>query len=148
MASVFSSGQTFKGGFRADQLTLTFGDSDVAGSVVQSIQFNYQQQVTTLYEVGSANVYLVGGRSQGTASMARVIGPASAAGDLISRYNDLCNPQDINLDTSAGCPSSGSAPYQSILKDAVLTAISGSVTAQDAVMNEQMQFIFLDMDRS
>lgn len=143
MASVFAGGQTYNGGFRADQLKLTFGGTDVAGFLVQNVQFQYTQQITMLYEIGSANVYYVGGRAQGSATLARVIGPAPLAADFIKRFNNLCSPQDINFDASNGCKSGG---INYTLQDAVLTTVSVSVQSQDVVINEQLQFIFVDLE--
>lgn len=143
MPSVFAGGQTYNGGFRADQLTLTFGGVDVAGFLVQNVQFSYTQQITMLYEIGSENVYYVGGRAQGTATLARVIGPAPLAAQFIQQFNDLCEPQDINFDASAGCRGGG---LNYTLEDAVLTTVSVSVTAQAVVINEQLQFIFVDLE--
>lgn len=143
MASVFAGGQTYNGGFRADQLKLTFGGTDVAGFLVQNVQFQYTQQVTMLYEIGSANVYYVGGRAQGSATLARVIGPAALGGQFIRNFNNLCEPQDINFNVSSGCK--GGGPNYT-LQDAVLTTISVSVTSQDVVVNEQLQFIFVDLE--
>ena len=143
MPSVFAGGQTFNGGFRADQLTVTFGGIDVAGFLVQNIQFSYTQQITLLYEIGSEFVYYVGGRAQGTATLARVVGPAPLGGIFINLFNDLCNPQDITFDSSSGCEGGG---LTYTLEDAVLTTVSVSVTAQDVVINEQLQFIFIDLE--
>ncbi len=143
MPSVFAGGQTYNGGFRADQLKLTFGGQNVAGFLVQNVQFQYTQQVTLLYEIGSANVYYVGGRAQGSATLARVIGPAPLGAQFIRHFNDLCNPQDINFNASAGCKQGG--PNYT-LQDAVLTTISVSVTSQDVVINEQLQFIYIDLE--
>lgn len=144
MSSVFAGGQSFKGGFRADQLSVSFGGRAVSGFLVQNVAFSYSQQVTTLYEIGSEFVYLVGGRAQGTASLSRVVGPAPFSGEFIRRFNDLCNPQDINLDSSAGCEAGAGINYT--LEDAVLVTIGGSIAAQDVVISEQLQFIYLDLD--
>ena len=143
MASVFAGGQTYNGGFRADQLQLSFAGQDVAGFLVQNVQFQYTQQITMLYELGSANVYYVGGRAQGSATLARVIGPAPLGAQFIRQFNNLCSPQDINFNASAGC-NGGGVNYT--LEDAVLTTVSVSMQAQDVVINEQLQFIFVDLE--
>ena len=143
MAAVFAGAQTHNGGFRADQLTLSFGGTSVAGFLVQQVQFSYTQQVTLLYEIGSANVYYVGGRAQGTAQLGRVVGPAALGGELMTLYRDLCNPQDISMNASAGCKSGGPA-Y--LLEDAVMTTVSASVTSQDVVLNEQLAFMFINLN--
>lgn len=146
--SVFATQQTHNGGFRADQLTLAFGGTDVRGFLVQNVQFSYSQQISLLYEIGSEFVYYVGGRAQGNATLGRIIGPSAAAGGLITLFSDLCDPRDISFNTTAGCSagggSGGSINYD--LKSAVLTTIAVSVTAQDVVVNEQLQFMFLDLE--
>lgn len=143
MAAVFQGAQTYNGGFRADQLTLTFGGQNVSGFLVQNVQFQFSQQITMLYEIGSENVYYVGGRAQGSATLARVVGPAPLAKQFITTFNNLCSPQDINFNASAGCKAGG--PNYT-LQDAVLTTISVSVTSQEVVINEQLQFIFVNLD--
>lgn len=143
MASVFAGNQTYNGGFRADQLKLSFGGQNVAGFLVQNVQFQYAQQVSMLYEIGSENVYYVGGRAQGSATLARIIGPAPLSGLFIKKFNNLCQPADIGFNASAGCRSGG--PNYT-LQNAVLTTISTSVAAQDVVINEQLQFIFIDLE--
>lgn len=152
---VFAGAQTHAGGFRADQLTLSFGGTvtkgktsatgttSVAGFLVQQVQFSYTQQVTLLYEIGSANVYYVGGRAQGTAQLGRVVGAAALGGGLMTLFRDLCNPQDIMLNASSGCKPGGPA-YN--LQDAVMTTVSASVTAQDVVINEQLAFMFINLE--
>ncbi len=149
MASVFAGGQTHRGGFRADQLKLRIGNESVAGFLIQQVQFTYAQQVNLLYEIGSEFVYYVGGRAQGTASIGHIIGPANFAGKLLDKYKDICDPQDITFDASAGCDNSGAAQGGVLytLEDAVLTTISVSVAAQDVVINQQLQFMFIDLDR-
>ena len=118
------------------------GDA-VEGFLIQNIQFSYTQQITLLYEIGSEFVYYVGGRAQGTATLARVVGPAPFSGQFINMFNDLCDPQDITFDASGGCESGG---ISYTLEDAVLTTISVSVTAQQVVVNEQLQFIYIDLE--
>lgn len=143
MASVFAGGQTYNGGFRADQLRLTFAGLNVAGFMVQNVNFQYTQQITMLYEIGSQNVYYVGGRAQGTATLARVLGPAPLGAQFIRNFNDLCRPQDMNFNASSGCR--GGGPNYT-LQDAVLTTLAVNVTSQEVVINEQLQFIFINLD--
>ncbi len=151
MPSVFAGAQTYKGGFRADQLRMNFKGDPVDGFLIQNVSFQYQQQISMLYEIGSANVYYVGGRAQGQATLSRVIGPTALAGRFISLFNDLCSPGDFSFDASHGCPvgggniNGGNGSVNYTLKSAVLTTISLSVQAQDVVINEQLQFIFVDL---
>jgi hypothetical protein len=147
MASVFAGGQRVNGGFRSDLLTVSVAGRDVSGFLVQNVQFSYSQQVTMLYEIGSSNVYYVGGRAQGTATLSRVAGPAQFGADFIRLYNDICNPEDISFAGRGGsCGNANVGAVRYNLIDAVLTTVSVSVTAQDVVINEQLQFIFADLD--
>ncbi len=146
MPSVFQGAQSHNGGFRADQLTLTLGGVDVRGFLIQNIQFSYTQQLTLLYEIGSEFVYYVGGRAQGTSTIARILGPQAAGGDFLNRYTDLCEPQDMEFNASAGCAGAGTGAGRYTIIDAVLTTISVSVTSQEVVINEQLQFIFIDLE--
>lgn len=145
MPSAFAGSQTHNGSFRADQLEMSFGGDPVDGFLVQQVQFSFTQQVTLLYEIGSANVYYVGGRSQGNATLSRVIGPQAAAADFVNKYNDICEPQPIELDASQGCSKGSGGGVRYTLEEAVLITISVSVTAQDTVINEQLQFMFIDL---
>lgn len=160
MQDMFVGGQVHHGGFRADLLEVTFGATEpgqtLAGFLVQQIQFSYTQQVSMIYEIGSNYVYYVGGRAQGTATLARVVGPSQLSGAFINKYNDLCCPQDIWFKAGGGCGGSCANGASSIagtagagveyhVDDALITAISVSVTAQEVVINEQLQFMFIGL---
>ena len=147
MPSVFAGGQRVNGGFRSDLLNVQVAGQSVDGYLVQNVQFSYSQQVTMLYEIGSANVYYVGGRAQGTATLSRVAGPAQFGAEFIQLYNDVCNPQPISFTgRSSECRNANTGAVRYFLEDAVLTTISVSVQAQDVVINEQLQFIFADLE--
>ena len=143
MAIAFQSGlQEVKGGFRADLLQLQFA-GPTQGMLVQNVQFSITQQITFLFEIGTTDVYYVGGRAQGTASIARIIGPGANQSDLINDYGNLCEPAPIDFIASGACPSAGGISYT--LVGAVLTTIANSVNANDIMINEQLQFIFSDL---
>lgn len=151
MPSVFSAPQTFNGGFRADNLTLQLEGVDVDGMVIQNVQFSFTQQITMLYEIGASgsnNIYYVGGRAQGNATIARIIGPANAQAAFLREYGDLCRPKFLRFDAGSGCPDgeppiNGSLVYD--LESCVLTTVAVSVNANDIVINEQLQFLFTDL---
>lgn len=143
MPSVFAAAQNFKSGFRADNLKVTFGGSSVAGFIVQNIQAQYAQQVSTVYELGSSNLYYVGGRAQGNATLSHLVGPTQLSGLFIKKYNDLCNPEDIQLDASAGCEAGGS---NYTLQDAVLLSLQVATESQQPVVTQTLSFMFANMD--
>ncbi len=147
MASVFASPQTYKGGFRADKLTMQIAEVDVAGMLFQNVQFSFTQQITLLYEIGSNFVYYVGGRAQGTATIAFVIGPAPGQQRFLANYGDLCDPQNIGFNASSGCEDVAGAIKYTLIS-AVLTTVAASVNSNDLVINQQLQFTFIDLKYS
>jgi len=144
MPSVFASPQTYHGGFRADKLRLTIANTDVAGMLFQNVQFSFTQQITLLYEIGSNFVYYVGGRAQGTCTIAFVVGPGAGQAAFITSYGDLCDPKDMGFNPSSGCENvAGNLKYT--MKSAVLTTVAASVNSNDLVINQQLQFMFIDL---
>lgn len=156
--SVFQgAGQQHAGSFSADMLRITFGTADggtsaVAGHIVQSVQFNFTQQISLMFEMGTNNAYYIRGRAQGSAQLARVTGPASTAAAFVKYYSDVCNPQDITFSSSAGCTTTTGTRTQNAqaltynLKDTVISTLSAAVSAQDVVVNESLQMIYIDLD--
>lgn len=146
MGKVFKSEQDYAGGFNINQVKLTIGPG-ISGHLAQNIQFSFTQQVTAFYELGSPDVYLIGGRVQGQASMAKVVGPNGISTVFYSRFSDMCKPEDmgLSLEPEEGC---NDASGEYLLIDTVMTSMSVSVQTQDVVINEQMQFIFIDLEVS
>ncbi len=112
--------------------------------LVQGFNFTWQQAVTRLYEIGQENnVYHVGGRCQGQATAARVLGPSAEAKQLYD-YGDVCTDHTINFNITSGgggdlCPAAESGFS---LNHVVLVSVGVSVQAQDMIINEQCQFMF------
>lgn len=163
--STFNTAQIFKGAFHVKNSKLSFNGVG-ADHLVQSVQYQFQQQVSMIYELGSPNVYFNGGRASGTASLSRILGPAVATADaLLNNYRDICKPGTIAItqantlcnntqSTSQSVGESGSTNAANAngtntlkLEHAVLTSIGGQQDAQSAIFTEQMQFMFLDLLR-
>lgn len=144
MAGVLGSAQTWAGSFKADLLKVNF-NGITGGMLIQNMQFNFSQQVSMLFEIGSEKVYFVGGRAQGTASVSRIVGPGKAILAFFQGYGDICKPKDIDFTAEGGCgEAKGGIRYK--LKSAVLTSVGASVDAQQIVISEQLQFMFVDLD--
>jgi len=144
---VFSREVSYGGAFSADGVEITF-TGFTAGMLVQNIQWQYQQAVTRLYEVGSPDLYLVAGRTQGQCTVARVLGPTPILPSFYESYGDVCNAEDNSLDFSAvaACGTNGGASAESMIwsmHHVVLVQIGGSVSAQDMIINESMVFMYL-----
>jgi hypothetical protein len=162
MADIFSRvGQTFNGAFSADSARLTFaggsdilgagGDSGGIGLLTQTLQFSYAQAVTRLYEVGSNKTYLVAGRAQGQIGLGRVLGPRPVQVAFYQKYGNVCNAATNNIeflaDTGCGADQENlsGGTFAFTIKHAVITQISISVAAQDMIVNEQLQMLFISL---
>ena len=144
---IFSRSVSLGGVFTADGATLSF-DQMAEGLLTQTVSWGYQQQITRIYEVASADVYLVAGRTQGNAQIDRVMGPTALAEAFFETYGDVCNAATNTLSFSAesGCPGDDNDSVTITLNNIVIESYSGSVQAQQMVVGEQMKMIFLSLD--
>lgn len=168
---------TLAGVFSADTMTLAFSDG-VPTALVQNLQASYMQAVTRLFEIGNvngrANVYYVGGRSQGSLNIGRVLGPSVLMSAYYAKFGNVCNARTNNLrfgltqtDCSAGGtataaglvassfagPLAGAAtlaalsrPAVYLCKFCVITQIGISVAASDMIINESSSLMFSGME--
>lgn len=141
---VFSREVTFGGAFSADGARVTFADFG-AGLLVQSLNYQYQQSISRLYEVGSPDIYLVAGRTQGQVSMQRVVGPKRILPEFYQQYGDVCNAGNNNVKFSAstGCGGAVSTRQTIDIRHAIVTALGGAVNANDMIINESLTMMFL-----
>jgi len=142
--------QVWNGSFLADNVTLTWpGSGENNGALVQQVQFQIQRNVNMLYEIGSPNVYYVGGRRQGNATFTRVVSGSTTFTQLATDFGNICNPKDLWLDAKQAackgedCGVQGGVKYT--LMKATLNLVGASVTANDVVINETLGFMFTDL---
>lgn len=138
----------FGGAFAADAAVVTFGgiDGGGVGLLTQQLSFQYQQQITRLYEVGSRNTFYVGGRSQGSASVARVLGPRPVTAAFYLVYGNICNAATNTLMFSliSGCnPGDVLGGMVFALVGVVINSIGVSVSAEQMIVNEQLQMMYV-----
>lgn len=152
MPGVFTRNQyQLEDSFSADSAILTF-TGGVDPALIQNINFNYSQNVTRLYEIGGPGAgkkqrtYYVGGRTQGQAGVARVVGPKTAMKNFYTTYGDVCKAKEnsIKLSFEPGCTTQNKASY--ILQGVVITNIGFSVQAMDMVFNENTALQFVDLE--
>jgi hypothetical protein len=159
MAEVFRrASTTLAGVFSADLGRLSLG-AGISVALIQNINATFMQNVTRLYEVGSnfaspgginsSNVYYVGGRSQGTCAIARVIGPSTLLSAYYAKFGDVCqaatNNMQLTFDNGVCFPGNGRFSTYT-LRYCVITQIGISVAAQDMVVNENSQLMFSGLD--
>ncbi len=164
MADIFGrASDAFGGAFAADAAKVTFAqDPGILGSgeglngfsnnggvglLTQNLSFQYTQQVTRIYELGTNYSFYVAGRTQGSLSVGRILGPRPVALAFYQKYANVCDAATNHLDIelSAGCKVIGEfqgQTYAFSLKFCVITSIGVSMTAQDMIINEQLQVMF------
>ncbi len=172
MPGVFTRNQyKLEDSFSADSAMLTF-TGGVDPALIQNINFNYSQNITRLYEVGGPGAgqkqrtYYVGGRTQGQAGVARVVGPKTSMAAFYTNYGNVCAAKSNSIKLSFSPACSGTAPGAAGLVTAavaaavgegggqsaytlvgtVITNIGFSVQAMDMVFNENSALQFVDME--
>jgi hypothetical protein len=170
----------FGGSFSSDLSAMSVaGSSQLKLGIVQNVQLSYAQQIARIYDVsnggtaggvngGDVPIFYVGGRTQGQATIARVIGPQSGA--LCTFYNQMgnvCNPQDLTFTFRGGCSPGGTATAGEATQVAVLANGTGTETAtaagytiiaavmtnlgvtvgsQDMIVNENITLMFANLE--
>jgi len=184
--SVYSRQKTtFGGSFASDLASLTIAGNGTPNGIplgiVQNVQVSFAQQIARIYDVsngglasgsygGNVPVFYVGGRTQGQATIARVLGPQSGA--LCAFYKgmgNVCSPQDLNFVLRGGCEVTGNnagqgttdtavetinnavgnGPYNEAhyaITGAVMTNIGLTVGSQDMIVNENVTLMFANME--
>lgn len=137
----------FGGAFSSDSSELILpGSSDSTGLLVQQLQFTYAQQITRLYEIGSHAIYYVGGRTNGDASINRILGPRVLAIQFYTDYGDLCKAgtNTLQFKMTAQCDTGVAtrADASLILSMTVVTQVGVTMTAQDMLINEQLRLMY------
>jgi hypothetical protein len=146
----------FGGAFAADSaniglsLECTDGEgvqSTSAGLLTQTLNVQYQQPITRLYEVGTQMTYYVAGRPQGTATIARILGPGVIMAAFYACLGDVCraDQNDLCFCIEAGCIGNADQDFNAMrigLKNVVLQSLGISIQAQDMIINEQLSLFF------
>lgn len=156
MADIYSlTNQQFGGAFPIDGAKISFSGSDGnllgVGFVTQNLNYQYAQPITTLFEVGTNNVYVVAGRARGSAGLARVLGPRPIISGFYSQYGNVCNMGSniLSLDCASGsCPAVSSGAFVLGMHYAVITSVGGSVTSENALFSENVALQYLTLDLS
>jgi len=133
-------------GFSIDKATMTFtGLDSTKGLLVQNVQIAYQQQVSFVYDLASPeDVYYISGRTSGTASIGKMVGPAGLMTDFYAKYGNVCEAgETITFGGLAGCTQSAAiAGSKLTLVNPIVTQIGISLNVDTALINENIQIMF------
>ena len=160
--SIFDGEQNIGGAFTATDCGMT-GTGLGDGAVVQRVQFQIDRPINFIYEIGSPGggggvgaagagkgyVYYIGGRRRGQATFERVVGGASNFKEFVEAYGKLCEETDpIELFAAGGCDLGagigGAVTYT--LKTPKLSGLGVSVQAEQIIILENVQLVFLDLE--
>ena len=155
MSDIFGrSNQQFAGAFPVDGARVAFSGTDGnllgVGLVTQNVGFNYSQPITILFEVGTTNAYVIGGRARGGANMSRVLGPRAVMPAFYTTYGNVCNMATniLNLDArSATCPEgTGGSSFVLGLQYVVITNLQGAVNSENGLLTEGVTLQYLTLN--
>jgi hypothetical protein len=157
-ADIFSRAtDAYGGSFSADGATVAFteglGVQAVAGTavglLVQNMTVGYQQSVLRIYEIGSNFHFLVAGRTQGQAGLARVLGPRKVSVAFYAKFGDVCNAATniIDLAFKANCRFNqpGSSTMRLQARYCVINSIGVSMNSQDSLISENLSLMFCSL---
>lgn len=177
MAGVFSRQDTyFEGAFASDLAVLAINGNTTALGIVQNANVTFAQNVNRVYDVGNGGkagkvpVWYVGGRTTGNATIGRIVGPAiGGVCQFYKEFGDVCAPKDLTFSFQAGCgkpgvrqaaatigtgPIVGAAALAAIanvkytMTGTLLTQVGITVNSNDMIINENVNFIFANLDCS
>lgn len=160
----------FGGAFAADAANIFFGTvclPDGAGGFVcggnaiipfsgiglltQNVNIQYSQPINRIFEVGGHFQYFVAGRPQGNMSLGRIVGPRPITTAFYTLFGDVCKGPNTSM-LFAGAAGCSEIPilgvdegngFMFLVDGALLQSIGISVGAQDMIINEQLQFMFI-----
>lgn len=136
---------SIKGVFRSDAVKLTI-DTDATMVLVQNLGIRYQQRITRLFELNSADSYFVAGRAEGQMTLRRILGPDSTVSKFYGLFGDVCQVNEtsnIVLDLAAkACPGKNVANFKYTVKFPVITDVGISVATQDMLITEDTTMMF------
>lgn len=177
MSGVYERQQTaFAGSFASDVAALAItgpGGIKAQLGIVQQANVQFSQQVARIYDVSNGGksgtgqkgavvpVFYVGGRTQGQATLGRVLGPQSGAlCDFYKSLSNVCSPQDLAFAFEGGCETTANSPailtdavgtiakqrVKYTLEDCLMVNLAIAVNSQDMIVNENISLMFANMD--
>jgi hypothetical protein len=145
----------FGGAFASDSALLAFAGLGLAGGVgllTQQLSFQYQQNITRLFEVGTNWTYYVAGRAMGSASLSRVLGPRPVVFSFYTVYGNACNAatNTITFSMQQGCVSPTDPQAAATLRfmwlvGCVIQSVGFSAQAEQMMVNEQVQMMYVSL---
>jgi hypothetical protein len=122
------------------------------GLIMQQLNIEYAQNVTRLYALEDARVYLVAGRTEGKFTVQHVVGPQGLLEGFLKYYGNVCNiGNDVfQIGTVVGCGDTagagGGTPSAINLKAPLITSFGLQMQAGNMVMASTLQGMFVSLE--
>ncbi len=154
MQDILSRNVEYGGAFSSDGASILFdmgnGHTLGAGMLGQQIRWQYGQNISRIYELGSARVYLVAGRTQGQVSLDTILGPVKLVKAWYTQFGDVCHLDQNHITfegrTGCGAPGAGAVANEMLrieMKHCVIEQLGGAVQAEQMLIQQQVQIMFL-----
>lgn len=153
MQDLYGSTKRLAGAFKGTTAALTVGNVGRAlrGALVQNITMSYNRQVTRILELGSDNQYYVTGQAEGQGTLGAILGPKNIVIDMMKSLADECKAASNIVafevvSNFCGDEVDGAGTLKAQVTGALLTGINVGVSAQDFLVQQSGQFMFVAMD--
>lgn len=108
--------------------TISIGSSTMAGNLLQSFQWNYQQDLRPFFAIGDPNLYWVQGFPQGTIDFERAVGASGFFQGLRGRCG-VINNVALNATQGAPCAQGGGGGGTVMFGGAIVQSVRGRLQA-------------------
>jgi hypothetical protein len=141
MADIFGRNQPVGGVLLSDQAIMTIAGAGSlgVGALVQNVELNYQQQVNSLFELGSNRIYQAMGRPVGQMTIGRIVGSSEWMAEL---FNSCSGGGTVSFSgTSGGC-FGVTGQFSRTAVGVFVTNYGFSMNTQELMIRENLQAQF------
>lgn len=137
-----------KGVFAADLAVVTLSNG-LSPTLMQNLSLQYAQQVSRFFQLGSADMYYIGGRTSGQLSTGHVVGPGATILTWYTQFGNVCNAPTNHIQFAAKGQLCNNQQALGLVFDVayvVLTSLGIAVQSQDVVISESSQSMFSSLE--
>lgn len=110
--------------------------------LAQNVRIEYRQNISRLWEVGSAKTFFVAGRTEGTMTVGRIIGGKGISTQFIKEYGDVCTSgKHITLTLKTGC-SDAKDIGKLTASNTLITSLAYAINARELMITEDLSMMF------
>jgi hypothetical protein len=165
MADIFGIDSDLGGVFKGSKFSMAISgrtgsgqNVDFEGALVQNLQISYQRQISRFWALGSNKQYFIEGRTEGQATLGRIVGPQGLIDNLVEVLADLCSIRDRNVTVTANersecvawnnSDTNRPATLALSMWGAVSTGVSFGADAQQFIVNSAVNIMFASLRKA